>query len=205
MMSLDDFLEEEKEELDERGKFVKMLEETHLSKDVTKKIVAYLDGTDFFTAPASTIYHNNIPNGLVLHSMHVAEILKKLTADNSIKWENESSPIVIGLLHDICKVNVYDVQMRNVKGEDGKWTQKPYYVFNDKNPLLGVHGDRSVAMILKLTNELTDQELACIRWHMGAGQEGDLRGYNAAALIEPNIVWAHMADNMASLTEPVEK
>lgn len=188
----------------------------NLSDQTKDRIMRYLEKDDFFTAPASTRFHGNYESGLVKHSIHVALKLKELTVQNNIKWDHEDSPIIIGLLHDVCKINSYKVDYKNVViSEDPVthkkiWGKQPFYTFNDKNDLVrfGNHGDRSVTMLLMLrasSNDFTAQELTCIRYHMGFSQEGDMQSYSQAQNFEPNIMWTNIADNMAALTETTIK
>lgn len=54
-------------------------------KNITRpgadKLLAWLETTDFFTAPASTRFHLSRPGGLVDHSVHVYERLDNLVTD----------------------------------------------------------------------------------------------------------------------------
>ena len=61
----------------------------------------------FFTAPASTKYHGNYEGGLFDHSYMVARYLKKLTEDCRLDWQNPRSPLLVGMFHDLCKMDNY--------------------------------------------------------------------------------------------------
>ena len=76
-------------------------------------LIAFLEKSDFFKAPASTRFHGNFEGGLVEHSLKVYEILKH-KVENNIKGITipEESIIIIGLLHDICKTNFYKTDYR---------------------------------------------------------------------------------------------
>jgi hypothetical protein len=61
------------------------------------------------------------------------------------------------------------------------------------------HGERSVILVQQYF-DLTKEEIACIRWHMGA-YETDTRlwqCYNLAIKLYPNVLWTHTADNYVS-------
>ena len=77
-----------------------------LLKDVKREgienLIDFLDRTDFYTAPASTKFHNAFEGGLAEHSLNVYKALKELTKG---KWEEDTLRIV-GLLHDLCKINL---------------------------------------------------------------------------------------------------
>lgn len=79
-------------------------------------LIAWLDDSDFFTAPASTKYHCSFPGGLCLHSLNVYHTLTSL-AERFIsdgKYD-KNSLIIVGLLHDLNKVNFYEETVKNEK------------------------------------------------------------------------------------------
>ena len=203
----------EEKQLTDKEKFIEQVNNLScLSENTKKSILDFLEGTDFYSAPASTKFHNNVPGGLCNHSLHVAEVLMDLTKKYNLKWTNPDSPILIGLFHDICKVGVYENYVKNkpagTNAKTGKtiWEQVTAWKFNDKNALYGIHGDRSVTILLMLRRKLSDfnlQELACIRYHMGMAQEGEGMAYNNAVNLEPMVMWTHIADQIASQTEPI--
>ena len=50
--------------------------------------------------------------------------------------------------------------------------------------------------------ELTEEELLCIRWHMGAYDDREnWNSLNAAIRQYPNVLYTHTADAIASLIE----
>ena len=135
-------------------------------------LISFLQKSDFFNAPASTRFHGSFEGGLAKHSMKVYEILKQKveTSVKEINVPNESL-IIIGLLHDICKVNYYKTDYRNAKNALGVWEKVPYYTVEDTIPY--GHGEKSVMMLseyIKLTNE----EKYSIRWHMGYTEPKEL-------------------------------
>lgn len=60
------------------------------------------------------------------------------------------------------------------------------------------HGDKSVILAQTLV-DLTDEEILCIRWHMGAYDDKE-NWDNLGAAIEmfPNVLYSHTADMIAS-------
>jgi putative nucleotidyltransferase with HDIG domain len=148
---------------------------THIKRDGADKLLEWLQGTDFFTAPASTKFHSNYEGGLCEHSVKVYKRLCKLAKEEKLKVTDESLA-VIGLLHDICKADTYKTEMRNVK-ENGEWVQKPYYTTEDNLPY--GHGEKSVYIaggFMKLSRE----EAMAINWHMGPY---DARNTNSSWLL----------------------
>lgn len=156
-------------------------------------LIEWLTKTDFFTAPASTKYHNSFEGGLVEHLLAVYTELK--TSKNANRFSEESI-IKVALLHDICKANFYAVDYRNAK-IDGKWEQVPYYTVKDDFPY--GHGEKSVLLASRFI-DLTEQETMAIRWHMGAFDEAVKGGFNLSQVFEryPLALELHIADLRAS-------
>lgn len=175
------------------GLFVDLLRAT--GRSGIEELIRYLqEETDFFTAPASTKYHGAYEGGLLQHSINVYEAL---SFDPIRDYSFSDSIIIVSLLHDICKANCYRTEKRNVK-ENGVWVEKQVYVFDDELPL--GHGEKSLYLASKFI-ELSDEEAAAIRWHMGAFDNafrGGDRGLNAAYEKYPLAVMLHMADMRAT-------
>lgn len=149
--------------------------------------LAKLGGLGFFTAPASTKYHGAYEGGLFDHSLETAKQLVKLTEQCGLKWERPESPYIVGMYHDLCKCDNYVVDI-----ETGKYKINP-------DTIIPGHGEKSVMMLQKYI-DLTDEEIACIRWHMGA-YETDTKMwsyYGKAVEKYPNVLYTHMADMIAS-------
>lgn len=147
-----------------------------LQRDGIDKLISYLEKTDFYKAPASTRFHGNYEGGLLEHSLNVYHMLKEKLAQKPFSdyvQVSEETLIIITLLHDICKTNLYTVELRNKKNEDGVWVKEPYYTVNDTIPY--GHGEKSVMMISKFI-ELTMEEMYAIRWHMGFTEPKELYG-----------------------------
>ena len=120
--------------------------------------------TDFYTAPASTRFHNNCVGGLLAHSLNVYDNFKKQLALRKIEMPEESI-IVAALLHDLCKCNYYVREERNRK-VNGKWEQYTVWSQTKNGSVLLPHSSRSIRIIrsylpLKFIEEL------CIFYHMG--------------------------------------
>ena len=149
----------------------------------------YLMEEGFCTAPASTKYHGNYPGGLYDHSLEVTRALFDLTQKLDLKWKRYTSPIIVGMFHDLCKLDSYNAQ----EDENGNVT---YSYRNDQ--LLTGHGDKSIILLQRFAN-LTEEEMLCIRWHMGAFDEKDNWNYYARAIEKyPNVLYTHTADMIAS-------
>lgn len=156
---------------DLKDKFIELLRST--KREGIEDLIDFLENkSDFFKAPASTKFHGDYEGGLLEHSLKVYELLeskcKNAPVDIAVP---EDSIIIIGLLHDICKVNFYKVDYRNKKNDLGVWEKVPYYAVEDTIPY--GHGEKSVMMISEYI-KLTNDEKYSIRWHMGFTEPKEL-------------------------------
>lgn len=186
---MEDVLNKRKEE------FIGVLRDK-VKRDGVEDLINYLEKSDFFTAPASARYHCDHEGGLCEHSLNVYKRLSKLIYNEYGNFDiiSEESIAICGLLHDLCKIDFYKVDFRNVK-ENGEWVQKPYYTVEEKLPY--GHGEKSV-YILNGFIRLTREEALAINWHMG-GFDSRFQGGGGTALSEsfrrfPLSVWLHVAD-----------
>ena len=160
-----------------------------LSRDTTAELAQWLKTHGFFTNPASTKYHGAYPGGLFDHSFEVAMRLKMLTADNHLTWTRPESPFIVGMFHDLCKTDQYTYE--------GIEDNKPIYAYSTDTTLQG-HGDKSV-MLLSTLMRLTEEEMLCIRYHMGAfTDKEEWSKYTNAIHRYPNVLWTHQADMLAA-------
>jgi len=132
-----------------------------IEREGMDNVIDFLNTSDFFTAPASTMYHGNKKGGLAKHSWSVFSELMGMNQRDKLGIANESI-VICGLLHDVCKVNTYRPNILKSTGELS--TNKPYFV---EDKLVLGHGEKSVAVLLALGLKLTEKEQMMIRWHMG--------------------------------------
>lgn len=144
-----------------KEKFIELLRS--VNREGIQNVIDFIDKTDFYTAPASTRFHGAYEGGLLEHSLKVYEILSKKVKDNNLDIDADTIKIV-ALLHDICKINFYKTDYRNVKNQRGDWEKVPYYTVDDTIPY--GHGEKSVMMLTEYM-KLTNEEKYAIRWHMG--------------------------------------
>ena len=145
----------------------------------------WLGNIGFFNKPASLHFHGMRNGDLLLHSIEVGRQLQNLTDKLNLKWERAESPMLIGLLHDVCKCDDYKWD-----GRKRKWS------YNRKK--MEGHGEKSIYM-LKDHIALTDEEIVCIRYHMGAFvDKSEWAGYTQAIHKYSNVLYAHTADMIAS-------
>lgn len=185
-----------------KDKFIKAYTE-NITRSGADKLLAWIESSDFFTAPASTRFHLSSPGGLLEHSLHVFERMKAICVNEATITPGFNEPsmetiAVCGLLHDICKANFYAVEMRNRKNDQGRWEQYPFYVVDDKLPY--GHGEKSVYIISGFMR-LSREEAMAIRWHMGFS-DNDFQGggYSVGNAFDkfPLAVLLHIADLQAT-------
>lgn len=174
---------------------------TYIKREGADKLLDYLQNqSDFFTAPASGRRHNNFDGGLCAHSLNVYNRLVKNVkteyGENYAQKISDESLAIMGLLHDLCKVNTYTKDLRNQKIE-GVWQQVPCYVYNNNLPY--GHGEKSVYIISGFMR-LTREEAIAINWHMGGF---DFRCQGGSDLADafsmyPLAVLLHVSDLEAS-------
>lgn len=172
----------------------------NIKRDGADKLLEYLKGSDFFTAPASAKFHLAEEGGLCQHSVNVYRRLVQVVQAEYGADQTEFSAetlTVCGLLHDVCKVNFYSVDYRNSK-ENGVWVKVPYYRVEEKFPY--GHGEKSVFIISQYMR-LTAEEAMAINWHMG-GFDDRVKGGSYAlseAMAKYKLVLLmHIADLQAS-------
>jgi len=164
---------------------------------ITVDMMDWLTANGFFTAPASTKFHGNYEGGLFDHSLAVARSLVEMTERNGLIWQKGRSPFIVGMFHDLCKIDQYRNSMSGILANGVEMVNPDAWEYNPDTLLKG-HGDKSV-MLLSQFFTLTEEEILCIRYHMGAFVEKEeWRDYTRAVNIYPNVLWTHQADMLAS-------
>lgn len=160
----------------------------------------WLQNNGFFTAPASTKYHGAYEGGLFDHSLAVTKRLVTLSVDNKLEWTRKESPFIVGMFHDLCKCDQYIKTEGSILGEinDTLITSPHGYHYEyNKDTILKGHGAKSV-MLLSQFITLTEEEVLCIRYHMGAYEKEEWAEFDAAIRNYETCLWTHMADMLAS-------
>ena len=171
------------------------------------KVIAGLEELGFFSAPASSKYHGNVPGGLLSHSLNVYTETKVI-AETQIKLRPElaeklpeSSITIAALLHDVCKAEIYKEVLKWRKDANDKWEQYKTSAIDDTSFPVG-HGEKSVIRLLRWGLELTDDEILAIRWHMSGfdipSGGGGMANYSAAGDKCPLLAILVAADTLAS-------
>lgn len=188
-----------------KEKFNKIVSEK-IHREGVENLMKYLEkDTDFYEAPASTRFHLCYIGGLIEHSLNVYENLVKLIDFYKKEYEldihiSEESIAIVALFHDLCKINKYEIQLRNKKDPDtGQWEQVSVYTIKEDTYEVG-HGASSAFMLQKYI-DLTAEEIQAIYWHMGAFDMSTYSGANALSKAFNGNVLAfalHIADMTSS-------
>lgn len=181
---------EEKEIQENKERFITLLRSIKRENADIEGLIKKLESSDFFTAPASTQYHGSFKGGLCKHSLNVYAQLKKLVSieypkfiaeerelkevDNYSCPISEDSIIITALLHDLSKMNFYEISLRNVKDEKGSWVQVPFIKVRDSKDrfIYSTHGANSEYMIQAFIPLKLEESVAIIN-HMGMSDNSD--------------------------------
>lgn len=175
-----------------------------ITREGADKLKSYLLSSDFFDAPASGRYHCAYQGGLCEHSLNTYyRLLKNVKNEFGDEYSNfisDESIAICGLLHDVCKIDFYKVDYRNVK-ENGEWVKKPYYAREEALPY--GHGEKSVYILCGFI-KLSREEAMAINWHMG-GFDTRVRGgdgsVSEAYCKYPLAVLLHVSDLEATFID----
>ena len=162
----------------------------NVGKFTSSALDNYLIDNGFFTAPASLHHHGAYEGALFDHSLEVMRQLVNLTDKLELTWGRERSPYIVGMFHDLCKMDNYKKQ----KPHDSSGDEWEY----NNALLLPGHGEKSVIMLQQFML-LTEEEMLCIRWHMGAFDDKDnWNSYGRSVTKYPNVLYTHTADMIAA-------
>lgn len=178
-----------------------------LMKDkISNEFYDWLIKNGFFTQAASTKYHGAYEGGLFDHSYEVTQVLLDMTQRLNLQWERPESPYIIGMFHDLCKIDNY-ITVTDEPGEImmGTGDVKGREIHFEYNPncILTGHADKSIMLLSQFVN-LTEEELLCIRFHMGAYEGQDQwDNYDKAIRKYETVLFTHTADMYTSKVKDV--
>ena len=207
-----------------KEKFIQLLKTIDREGSDIDGLIKKLEHSDFFVAPASTQYHCSFKGGLCYHSLNVYHQLMQLIEieypkekviipnddpDKEPKIEykdtcpySAESLIIISLLHDMSKMNFYEIAERNVKDEKGNWVKVPFIKTRDAKDrfLYSTHGVNSEYMVGTFI-PLTLEESVAIINHMGGQEPGAPNMDSGLSQIfnrYPLAILLHSADMLAT-------
>lgn len=151
------------------NRFMDLLK-TNVHREGIDSLLAWLGEKDTKIAPASTRYHLSCAGGLLQHCLGVYDRLKKLMVmeyGDKCPYTEETITLV-ALLHDISKINFYEVSYRNTKDETGNWVKVPFYQVKEEQNrfIFGSHAMNSYYMLNTFV-KLTYEEALAVLHHMG--------------------------------------
>lgn len=163
------------------------------------RVLSWLDTTDFYDCPASTIYHESCPHGLLIHTLNVYNNVVDLWNTKMFNRKvNIDEAALCALVHDWCKIGLYEVYQRNVKDEQtGIWHQVDAYRRKSFDHPFG-HGVSSMFMANRMF-KLTEEEALAIRWHMGMFNvcDSEVNEYEQACETYPLVLLLQFSDHAA--------
>ena len=180
-------------------------EKVVIRKKEFEGLMSYIEGeTSYMTAPASTKYHLCREQGLLEHSVNVAENLLKIKAVLAPSISDESC-VIVGLLHDLGKAGMPG-QPQYIKNEPTP-KQKAYgypastpYRFNKDLLYLSVP-IRGLYLIASRF-PLTEEEVQAIVYHDGQYVDDNR---SVAAREEKLTLLLQYADNWSGFIVEKEK
>lgn len=201
-----------------RVRFLKILSEVNIEGADMQGLVEYLDGGDFFNAPASTVYHCNYEGGLCYHSLNVYDNLVKLADIYCPDKYSKDTLIIIGLLHDISKTDYYEIYSINKKiysdtgsKKDNKgrfdWFAEDGYKVKEVTErfLGGEHGFNSMVLVSRYIPLTFEESLAILHHHCNQGEAIQLKDLSAILNKYPLVTLVHSADFLSCFIVEVKR
>lgn len=198
MLSLEEIKEVKQE-------YVDLLHEIKRPNCDIEGFIAYLESTDFFSAPASTQYHCSFEGGLCLHSINVYKALVKLNQSFGNVYRDDTL-LLVGLLHDLDKILKYERTSKNEKEycDDGdksdalgrfRWKTTETYRVKDASSKVNL-GNKGFAsyMIASMFFSLSEEETYAIMYQYSAISNEQLSDLSAILAKYNLCVLLHSAD-----------
>ena len=153
------------------------------------EVISYLREVNYFTAPSSFKIHGGWIGGNFDHSVKVTELLLEYTKEETLKWDREESPYIIGLFHDMCKCDE-----RGFKEKNGNVKVVSLDAIDKR------HAEKSIELIEDHIIKMTNGEKLCVYYHMGEyGGDHDYQVLMAKMMEkDPNIGFVQKADTVAA-------
>ena len=185
---------------------------TNVKRDGIENLINYLKKSDAQIAPASTKYHLSTKGGLILHSLNVYKRLKRLmNMEFGDKCPySEETLVIVSLLHDISKVNFYEVYDKNIKDSSGNWTKVQAYKVREEDSrfIFGGHAMNSYYMINTFIQLTYDESLAILH-HMGGIDTSEdtisVKNLSEAYKKSKLALLLHMADMLSTFGDESEE
>ena len=175
-------------------------------------LLNWLENSDFFVAPASTKYHSAYMGGLCAHSLNVYDNLVALVKDFGMQnIISDETCLIVGLLHDLAKINHYKIDYRNKKvysetgskhDEQGRFdwiTVKEYASLDDSERFIyGNHETTSEYYIRSFIPLTYIESIAIIHHHGNMSWDSMKDNIGAVWNVYPLSILIYIADMEAS-------
>lgn len=170
-----------------------------IQREGIPEFMEWIQGTDFFEAPASANHHGAAPGMLCKHSLNTHDmafvIHDSLVTAGVIQPISKESIALATLTHDVCKADFYTKTISNRKNEEtGKW--EPYMRYTIKEKFcFGGHGSKSMYLVDHFV-KLIPEEAVAINCHMSSWDGNE---YVGNAFQQFPLAWiVHVADEAAT-------
>jgi len=101
-----------------------------------KKFIKFLTDNEFFQLPASINHHSNYTGGLADHSIKVEKnLIMLLKVYGIIDKYNIDFIRLIGLFHDLCKIDRYEIEVDNEEPTKKQYNYLKSLIANNKEKL----------------------------------------------------------------------
>lgn len=177
-----------------------------------ERLCKKLVNSDFFIAPASTKYHGSYAGGLCEHSLNVYYNMRNIVNLKHTFDEccyDEDTLKIVGLLHDISKMNIYEQTSKNVKvyNPEGSryddlgnfdWKTENGYKIREHKFVYGSHEMNSEYIVRQFIPLSLDESVAILHhmgsmsWDSAKDNIGDVFNQYSLALL------VYMADMMST-------
>jgi hypothetical protein len=169
-------------------------DEKHALK-VAEQCLTWLRSTSFISDPGSIQYHDNYESGLLQHSLRVVNCVLEFLNAPMFSTVSVQGAILAALVHDWCKIGIYEKTTRNVKNETtGEWEKHPWFKYKASQWPFG-HGATSLYLAQTYFRLTLDEALSIRhhmgRWHASKAEEGDLSESNSR---HPLVLMLQFAD-----------
>lgn len=205
-----DIIEENKNE------FIELVRSIKREGAAIDSLLDMLETSDFFYAPASTKYHGSYPGGLCEHCLDTYKELKCLV-ENFPKYFYESDSIkILGLFHDIAKINLYKKDIRNKKfyHENGSkfdnlglfdWvSEEVYSIDHDKKFVYGNHEQTCEFLVRQYFPLTLEESVALLHHHGGMSWDSTQTDLSEIYNKYPMALLLHTADMLATYIDQNE-
>ena len=142
------------------------------------------------------------PGPWIEHSLNVGIAARNIA--KKVPGMDANKAYIVGMLHDVCKLDDYIDENASdvvVMGSGSPISKDPKWTYNPA-PMFAGHGDKSVMMLSQVMT-LTEEEMLCIRFHMGAYVTSEWDAFDRAIRKYQSVLFTHTADMYASKVKDV--